>query len=901
MKKTITRLLCVPFLVFGSLYAQFALSHSTNAGSPHLIKRDGFGNVYVAIDVNGGSLGGVNYPNGYNPGLGIAKFNDQGQFLWSSMSGPSPYSESIQAMDVDAHGNIVFAVEFHDTLRWGSWVVTAPPSGRAIGMIDSVGTIQWLYCLSNTGWVAGTEVIFLSNGNIGFATNVKGPAALNGYSFPASTVPMGYVCILNRAGTVLNAYQLNGLDQAAIAELAEAPNGDLFLTGKFKGSSASFLGATIPFQGNPASPCFFLASITQSGSLNWFLSFSDNNIAIADIDVDRFGNCYFVGTVTGAVTLGGMTVVANSGNGNVLAGKMDPHGSPVWIISTQNANSDEDILAMDCSVDNRVLLSGSLNSGSGTLGGIPYTASMFSSIVAVLDSNAIGIWCTVLDTGLMTNMSPRMIDSNAVFLAGSYYTFGTYPMLFGYPLSYQPTNAGAFWADVSIASNRLHGFHYADLDQNGTYGAGDALVVATPVTTGTGLVELTSQNGEFDLYVGPGGYSISSLAASPMFSVQPGQYNGSFVGIGNADTTLVFRSVPNQLLPDLTLSLLTPETAGTGTPYAFNILASNQGTVAASGILTLELDPHTLFQSSTPPPNAVNGNQLVWNMTAIPALGSQSISVLALVQNGVLLGDSLLHFGNLATNGADFDLYNQSDTTKVFVSAAFDPNDKLVTPTIGNLNFANSNRLLHYQIRFQNTGNDTAWTVILRDTLPIMLDPATFRFLGSSHPCTVTMPHHNELYFRFDSIALPDSATNAMASSGFVAFEMNLRPGLAIGDTVANRAGIYFDYNAVVLTKSAVFTVIEETNAVSPQLADENIRLFPNPGTGGFHIEGLKRETFPVDVSVYDLTGKIVLKRTLDQESANSLISLSGQTTGVFHVRVVTSSGDVFLARWVNL
>ena len=40
---------------------------------------------------------------------------------------------------------------------------------------------------------------------------------------------------------------------------------------------------------------------------------------------------------------------------------------------------------------------------------------------------------------------------------------------------------------------------------------------------------------------------------------------------------------------------------------------------------------------------------------------------------------------------------------------------------------------LDYKIRFQNTGNDTAFTVVIRDTLPDWLDVATFRAGATSH------------------------------------------------------------------------------------------------------------------------------------------------------------------------
>ena len=45
--------------------------------------------------------------------------------------------------------------------------------------------------------------------------------------------------------------------------------------------------------------------------------------------------------------------------------------------------------------------------------------------------------------------------------------------------------------------------------------------------------------------------------------------------------------------------------------------------------------------------------------------------------------------------------------------------------------------ILDYQIRFQNTGSDTAFTVIVVDSLSSHLNPSTIQWGLSSHPYTV--------------------------------------------------------------------------------------------------------------------------------------------------------------------
>ena len=68
------------------------------------------------------------------------------------------------------------------------------------------------------------------------------------------------------------------------------------------------------------------------------------------------------------------------------------------------------------------------------------------------------------------------------------------------------------------------------------------------------------------------------------------------------------------------------------------------------------------------------------------------------------------------------------------VTSSFDPNAKDVVPRgIGPEHLIEPEWPLDYTIHFQNTGNDTAFTVVLRDTLSPLLDLGSLRIQGGSH------------------------------------------------------------------------------------------------------------------------------------------------------------------------
>lgn len=144
---------------------------------------------------------------------------------------------------------------------------------------------------------------------------------------------------------------------------------------------------------------------------------------------------------------------------------------------------------------------------------------------------------------------------------------------------------------------------------------------------------------------------------------------------------------------------------------------------------------------------------------------------------------------------------------------SFDPNDKQATPPgAGPHHHLKPNSPLEYHIRFQNTGTDTAFTVYILDTLSAHLDIAQFQTGTASHPYQLTMlpptaADEHILLFEFDSILLPDSATNQEASNGFVKFQIQMKPSLPLSTVIENDAAIYFDYNEAVLTNTVFHTL----------------------------------------------------------------------------------------------
>ncbi|MCP4441368.1 MAG: DUF11 domain-containing protein [Aureispira sp.] len=131
------------------------------------------------------------------------------------------------------------------------------------------------------------------------------------------------------------------------------------------------------------------------------------------------------------------------------------------------------------------------------------------------------------------------------------------------------------------------------------------------------------------------------------------------------------------------------------------------------------------------------------------------------------------------------------------VTGSYDPNDKRGFPLgVTNNHNIDQNQEIDYTIRFQNTGTDTAFTVVIRDTLPMELDIFSVRQGAASHNYEFRMYGPRILEWTFPYIYLVDSTSNEPESHGFVSFKVRQNQNLPIGTTIENNAGIYFDFNA---------------------------------------------------------------------------------------------------------
>jgi len=377
----------------------------------------------------------------------------------------------------------------------------------------------------------------------------------------------------------------------------------------------------------------------------------------------------------------------------------------------------------------------------------------------------------------------------------------------------------------------ISGFVYIDEETGGCIV--DTTSIPAPnilVTLSDGQSMFTDLNGYYSFETNPGSHTISVAPPVTPFldlctaDIQVDLPNG---GMSISDQNFYYG---HEDQADVAIQVI-QGVARPGFAASVDVFASNFSLKSVTATVVLYYDPIREYTATNPMGVHDPNNQTVtWDISLAP---NSTIFL-----DGAFYTDPSVNLGTILVDSAritipitDTNLSNNLDIATREVTGSYDPNDKQVFPTgdgpDGNIFPGDED--LSYLIRFQNTGTDTAFTVVIRDTLDENLDIETLRPGASSHSYELRILPNRILEFTFDNILLPDSSTNQLGSNGYVWFDIRLKDNLTFGTLVENTAAIYFDFNPPIITNTtkSTFTMPVNTNDLD---ALTEISLAPNPG-----------------------------------------------------------------------
>jgi hypothetical protein len=436
--------------------------------------------------------------------------------------------------------------------------------------------------------------------------------------------------------------------------------------------------------------------------------------------------------------------------------------------------------------------------------------------------------------------------------------------------------------------NLITGRLFADLNSNGVHDSGELPLSAQKITEQvTGNFTYSDHQGNYTVSV----QDTGSFTVSPQFANWynhiPTTQAAAFSGINQTDSFNDFAFQPQGLFEDVcvTITPLRNFSSGMNATYALTYL--NKGTISVLPTMIFYLDTNQNYLSATITPTSVNIDSIVWNLPALPPLQFGTIIITVNVDAGILIGTPINSSLKIEPLLNDADPANNIALSQVLTTASFDPNDILVNEdTLTTTQLSNA-PWLEYIIRFQNTGNDTAFTVkILNPIDTNKLNLSTFEFTNASHPVNLNwINYQRNMEFKFENILLPDSNTNEPLSHGFVRYRIQPKTTLSAGDSITNFAAIYFDFNEPVITNTAKTIIILPTSIASATPSQGKLHVFPNPAENTINISGIQLENGKAQLRLTDIYGKLIFEKTVT--STTSTLETNQLSNGIYLIQSV--------------
>jgi len=413
--------------------------------------------------------------------------------------------------------------------------------------------------------------------------------------------------------------------------------------------------------------------------------------------------------------------------------------------------------------------------------------------------------------------------------------------------------------------NRIAGHLFADFNSNAIQ---DTLEPSLPnkmvIEQNSGRITFSDQNGKYSLAVLDSGSFLTYPTPLNLYSSSPATHATYFSGIHQLDSLNDFAFQPQGTFDEVAVTITPLSGFRSGFNAGYMINYSNAGTTTVIPSIVFNPDNNILYQSASVTPNQITTDSVVWVLPSISPFQTGSIIVNVKVDLGLAIGSPLTSSVHIDPYNSDVNQSNNNANWEVFTIGSFDPNDILVSNDTLTTSQLNSSPWLDYIVRFQNTGNDTAFTVkILNPIDTNKLNISTIEFVNSSHPVNLNwINYQRNMEFKFDNILLPDSNVNEPLSHGFVHYRIKPKPNLVVGDTIKNFAAIYFDFNEPVITNTAQ-TVIVSPTGLSSLSSLEKLAVYPNPAQSKININGIKLENGKAQLRLFDLCGKLIFEKNI--------------------------------------
>lgn len=457
----------------------------------------------------------------------------------------------------------------------------------------------------------------------------------------------------------------------------------------------------------------------------------------------------------------------------------------------------------------------------------------------------------------------------------------------------------------------IKGKVFVDLNNNCIYDPGEAPVEHIMMHCSGMGYSFTDANGNYSFLVPSGNYTLSEMVQS-IYPLAPCQNNNINLNVTSSPGCVLANDFANVINPlhDIRIFRTGLYPAIPGNSYYQKLIIENEGTINEPDIqLRFEHDGQLMYNGTSP--NVFTQlNPLLspyWYSvnSGFPAIlpgNAAVINTTYLVPTDIPLETSVDFYDTSAYSPpmsnwlTDYTPWNNVSSYRSVIVGSFDPNYKEVSPKgVKEEGYIlRTDSILTYIIHFQNTGNYFANKVVITDTLDGNLSWSTLRPGYSDHKYIAEMSENGVVKFTFENINLDfaDDYYGDITSLGMVTYSVMLKDNLPAGTQIKNRAAIYFDFNAPVLTNTTLNKLVDiipdGINDVQPPVPDK-LFIYPNPANSQITIDypAYSPSDKPT-MELWSVSGSLL--QSLPLQANKTRINISDLPAGIYIVKVMDAA-----------
>jgi hypothetical protein len=286
----------------------------------------------------------------------IAKYNAEGNFLWSFRAG-GPMADYLSASAADSDQNIIISGYFYESVLFGDSTITASRgSDIFLAKFDDEGELLWVTAAGGSSSDQVSSAACDPDGHILLAGSYYYDITFSDTTL-STLNPVGvFIAKYLPDGQLEQVFQLDGTSLTTEILITDTPSGNYYISGSFSGQVT--FGAKV-FDAGEFNEDLYIAKYGGSGDLQWARhAFSTSSDQVAGLETDAYNNLYITGHYLDTIHFDQLTLPYTlcCGSREIFIVNYSADGDVLW--SEQISGTRAKVQSIDLNQQDELLISG---------------------------------------------------------------------------------------------------------------------------------------------------------------------------------------------------------------------------------------------------------------------------------------------------------------------------------------------------------------------------------------------------------------------------------------------------------------------------------------------------------------------------------------------------------------